>query len=281
VSDIKMPTDWSDQQGWEQYYAALYPNGSYERISRNTGSISTIDLADFVEDLRAKQVATIWVAGCGVSLLPKLLVKAGFEVHATDVSQTAIEFQNNHDNERVESLLEKAKTPSRDSGSLVAEVHDFRRPYLQAYFDLIINVKAFQKFDQATMRQIARSHFQALKPSHEAIFDTLNVQGERRDMLEESLVNAGFFIPFYDLNRQYRQTLRETHIPHIFILGQPMIPRTGVYEQDDAKWRRDMQTLRAFAADYRQLQQNELAKEQKRLNESREVRLATVIYSTG
>lgn len=281
MSGAAMPSDWSDQQGWEQYYASLYPNGSYDSLSCETGSISLRNLPNFVDDLKTQQITTIWVSGCGVSLLPKLLAQAGFTVHATDISRTAVDFQQHTDDATIELLLENAKIPFYAAGSLASEVHDFRQPYLKTYFDLIINVKAFQGFDQATMEQVAHSHFQALKPSHEALSDTLNVQGKRRDILEESLVNAGFFIPFYDLNRWYRSALRETHIPHIFVLGQPMIPRTGVYEQDHSKWQQDAQILRAVAMDYHQRQQVEIAAEQKRLNESREVRLATVIYSTG
>src|SRR5205085_314263 len=101
----------------------------------------------------------------------------------------------------------------------------------------------------ASMDQVAASHFTALRPGGDAIFDTINVQGERRDELEGALVAAGFYVPLFDFNRRLRRELAETGIPHVFILGRPMIVRTGPY-LDDAKRAGDTAILRRIAAEY-------------------------------
>jgi hypothetical protein len=276
-----MPKDWHNQKGWEKYYAALIRKDSYLDEAKWTGSIAFDRLPQFVEELKSNGFSKVWVAGCGVSLMPKLLAKGGLNVHATDISPTAIAFQQNNDDPKVAALIQKSEVPTSESGSLTAEVHDFTQPYLENYFDFVINVKAIQGFERDVMRQIAKVHYDALKPSRQAIFDTMNVQGERREMLEESIVDAGFFLPFYELNVWYRAKLNETGIPHVFVLGQPMIPRTGEYADDETKWQNDIQILRAIASEFHQKQQAEVETVKKHFTEHPETKTANIIYSTG
>ncbi len=270
-----MPENWNDAQGWEHYYASLYPNGAYED-KRDTGSIPTRDIPAVVNNLLENGGQSAWLPGCGLSPLPKLLALLGLDVHATDVSPTAVAYQQSSKNN---VTLTDPETQTRRPGTLTCAVHDFQRPYLGNAFDLIINVKAFQGFPPETMRQVAQVHYDALRPGRHAYFDTMNVQGERRDLLEDSLVDAGFFIGFHDLNRWYRRRLRETGIEHIFILGRPMVPMNDVYSVDKAKWEQDRNTLWAIAAEYNEKAEQEQAKEQQRLKDTD--RIATVIYSTG
>jgi hypothetical protein len=109
----------------------------------------------------------------------------------------------------------------------------------------------------------------------------MNVQGERHEMLEKSLIDAGFFLPFYESGVWYRARLNETGIPYVFIVGQPMIPRTGDYADDETKWQNDTQILRAIAAECREKQQTGAGKMQRHLAEHPETRSALIIYSTG
>jgi hypothetical protein len=169
--------------------------------------------------------------------------------------------------------------PPSEGGSLAAAVHDFRMDFQSEAFEVIFNVKAFQGFPAGDLRQIAGVHARALKPGRQAYFDTMNVQGERRDELEQALEDGGFVVPFAGLNRWYRRALRETGIPHLFILGQPMIPRTGAYADDHARWQRDMARLREIAAEYQSRLQAEGEAEETRMGA--EAKVATVIYSTG
>lgn len=169
--------------------------------------------------------------------------------------------------------------PAVTGGSLTVEVHDFRTAFRREAFDLLINVKAIQGFPVAEMAAIARVHAEALCPGRYAYFDTINVQGERRDQLEQALEDGGFVMPLLALNRWYRRSLRETGITHIFILGQPMIPRTGEYADGGPKWDADMARLREITAEYRARLVSDQEPERSRI--SGDDKVAQVIYSTG
>ena len=119
-----------------------------------------------------------------------------------------------------------------------------------------------------------------MKPNRQAIFDTINVQGERREIFEECLVTAGFLIPFYELNCRYRKELNETGLPYVFVLGNPIIPWHGEYADNDEKRERDMDILRKITHEFREKQQAGLASETEKLNQPG-AKAATVIYSTG
>lgn len=273
------PSDWNDQDAWEKFFASLYPNGDFARECSWIGSIRLENIESFAQELADTGVKKIWFAGCGISLLPKALSQRGFEVYATDISPTAISFQSSNDPNIQKLIDQRVKTELNASGSLSAELQDFRCPYKESYFDLIVNTRAFQGFDRENMMKIARLHHHALKPSRQAIFDTVNVQGEKREMLEETLVEAGFLIPFYELNRWYRDKLNETKLPYVFILGNPMIPAHGVYT-DDQKREVDMNVLRAITHEFRDKQQKELGTEQQKLADPT-AKIASIIYSTG
>jgi hypothetical protein len=111
------------------------------------------------------------------------------------------------------------------------------------------------------------------------VFDTINVQGDRRDELEACLVAAGFHVPLYEANRRLRRALAATGIPHVFVLGRPVVPRTGPYEADEAKWRADMAALRGIFAGHEGRLESEYQAEQRRVGP--DAKVATVIYSTG
>lgn len=280
MKEVDKPKDWNDHSGWENYYAYLHESGEYLGECKWTGSISIDRIGEFVEGLRQSQMETIWIPGCGVSLLPRLLQKAGLKVFATDVSQSAIDFQR-HDDSSVDKILSNIKMKSDVNVSLVSEVHDFREPYRDNFFDFILNVKAFQGFPPDTKRQLAKVHFESLKPSRSAMFDTINVQGERRDELEECLVHAGFLIAFYELDRWYRKQLAQTGIPYVFILGRPMIPFVGEYEHDELRRQRDTEILQEIEKEYQARRAAGFEEEQQRLNQSTDARYASLIYSTG
>jgi hypothetical protein len=169
--------------------------------------------------------------------------------------------------------------PAVDDGSLTAEVHDFRTPFRRAAFDLVINVKAFQAFPATDMVAIARTHAESLRPGRFGYFDTMNVQGKLRDQLEEALVEGGFVVPLMALHRWYRQALAETGIPHVFILGAPMIPQTNEYAAGGAKWDADMARLRQISAEYKNRLASEQVKEQSQIGA--DAKVAHVIYATG
>ena len=160
-----------------------------------------------------------------------------------------------------------------------------RSPYREGEVDFLVNVRAFQRFSYPDMRRAASVQFNALKPGRQAIFETLNCQGERRENLEESLVEAGFIIPFFRINQAFRKALRDTGIPHVFVLGSPIIPQRDdagntVAQWFDEEWRnRSTEILRRITLDYRQ--QMEAARGGEQMAIGPETRLASMIYNTG
>lgn len=200
-------------------------------------------------------------------------------MHATDISGTAIQFQNTA-NTKVDEMILAAGVDEAAGGAFTAEVHDFRTHYVDEKFELIINVKAFQAFPAVEMRKIADVHFDALKPGGQAIFDTLNVQGERREMVEAALVDAGFYLPFYEATVEYRRRLNETDIPYTFVLGQPIIPAVGEYGD---RTKRDLGTsvLREISAEYVRQIDTERKSVTEHYRDYPETKTVSVFYSTG
>lgn len=277
--EINKPKDWNDHNEWERFFASLYPNGNFTDECFWIGSISLSKLEEVSKGLKNDNIQKVWFPGCGISLLPKAFSQRGFEVFATDISNTAINFQNAN-NPKIQEILDKSICLEIDNSfEIQAEIQDFRFHYKENFFDLIINTKAIQGFDQETMAKVAKTHFDALKPSKQAIFDTINVQGENRDLLESVLVKAGFVIPFYELNCWFRTKLSETNIPYAIILGRPM-PFGEDYQFGSPKREEAMKILDEINHEFRIKQQNTIETERERLNDPT-AKTATIIYSTG
>jgi SAM-dependent methyltransferase len=275
--EVQMPEDWNDCAGWDAYYESRLARPEPDAWDDQTGSISVERLPALAEDLKSRGWRAVWVPGCGLSPLARLLAHLGLQTVATDVSPVAVKFQQSRAAE-FPHLTAKLGT-AESAGSFATELHDFRTEFQRETFDLIINVKAFQAFPQPDMRQIGLVHAVALRTGRYAYFDTKNVQGERRDQLEQALEDGGFVLPLIALNRWYRRALYETGIPHMFFLGQPMIPQTGEYTDGGPKWDVDMARLQKISAEYRGRLQLEQTAEQSRIGP--DAKVAQVIYSTG
>ena len=144
----------------------------------------------------------VWVPGCGITPLPRQLAYRGLEVVATDISPVAVGFQKQAAGQLDREIPDFG--PRVPGGSLTAELHDFRTNFRSEAFDLILNMKSFQGFPAEDLPRIAATHAAALKPGRTAYFDTMNVQGERRDVLEQALTDGGFHVPLLKLNQWYR-----------------------------------------------------------------------------
>jgi hypothetical protein len=69
--------------------------------------------------------------------LGRLLAYFGMKVVATDVSPTAVDFQNS-DLSRIDGYVEQYDLgPEVPGGSFRAVLHDFRTPFADSAFDLI------------------------------------------------------------------------------------------------------------------------------------------------
>jgi len=152
-------------------------------------------------------------------LLPKLLEKCGFEVYATDISESAIAFQKSINDETLKNIALKmygwdfppeiAKN-SIQGGRLICEVQNFLYLYKENYFDLILNIRALQRFDFSTIKTIASRYFDALKPRGHAQFEMINVNAEFSESVEKILIDSGFVIPEYTLNRCSLEAILES-----------------------------------------------------------------------
>lgn len=162
---IEKPKDWNNHVGWGNYFASLYPSGEYADECFWIGSIRLETIENLAKELKENNVKKVWFSGCGISLLPKALSQRGFEVQATDISTTAVKFQNSDDKNIQKLIDEKVKLEIDLSASLNTEIQDFRETYKENYFDLLINIKALQGFGKPSMEKVAKSHFEALKPS--------------------------------------------------------------------------------------------------------------------
>jgi hypothetical protein len=271
--ETAMPSDWNDHRAWEQYYTFQL---SQPERSQGCNGLHADNLRPLVEDLRTKGGRSAWVPGAGLSPIAFLLAHMGLEVLATDISESAVEFQRGAMNEFPH--LEEKLGVSDPRGSLSAELHDMRSEFRREAFDLIINVKAISGFRAEDMQRVATVHASALRQGRWAFFDTLNVQGEGRDDLELALESGGFVVPFSAWHRSYRQALRETEIPHIFILGHPMIPAKGKYA-DELKRKADTAKLRKIDMEFRNRLEKERAGEQLRWGGG--AKIAQIIYGTG
>ena len=276
-SEAPMPDDWTDAAAWDAHHRLRLSRPERDAWDDDTGSIRAEQLPGFAAGLKKSGWQAAWVPGCGLSPLARLLAHLGLNVVATDMSLAAVDFQRNA-TAQFGHMTAKLGEPDPE-GTFAAEVHDFRRPFRPETFDLIVNVKAFQAFPPADMVAIAGVHAQALRPGRYAYFDTMNVQGVRRDQLEQALNDGGFVVPLLAVNRWYRQALQQTGIPHMFVLGAPIIPRTGEYAGGGSKWDADMARLREIVAEYRTRMVSEQEAERSRIEPTAKV--AQVIYSTG
>jgi len=151
--------------------------------------------------------------------------------------------------------------------------HNFRNQIDADPFDLILNVRAFQGLSVGDMRAAAKSHFDAVKPGGWTIFDTMNVQGELRDQLEDALAEVGYEIPFRETQRWYRSALRATGIEFVMILGRPLARSLG-------KSKKEQERLDALSSEYRTRAEKEADATRAKLA-APDVKIAHVVYSTG
>jgi SAM-dependent methyltransferase len=276
---IYPPEDWSDLHGWDRY------------LRSQAGE--TPDSADDILSLRfvplvIREGGRVWIPGCGVDRGPALYAALGCSVTATDISPFAIEWQ-----ERL-----AARPPSRVTrgwrsftrsndlvpapGRFRAIVQDFTVERPEGPFDVVINCRACSQLEPDAQRRAAHSFATSLRPAGHLVVDTLNVPGPGRNLLEDNLLAAGFFIPGRDAERWYRDRLEATGIIYALVLGRPHIPLRDQYppHEFEARKKQDQATLDSFGAEY-QARLDAAVPEARRRLEDGVTRIAHVIYSTG
>jgi hypothetical protein len=286
-----MPENWDDRAQWDVYFDA-YRN---EKLYLDPMIIDNNLLGTrFIPNLAHHGYTKVWIPGCGASVLPTLLASFGFEVWASDVSRVAVEIQQDMQSlgipfpelvDRVKSQFKPESLPaySISPGNLHIVQHDLQTDFTEDGFDSILNIRAFQGLPPDTMMKAASTHWKALAKGKPAIFDTMNVQGERRTLIEHCLTTAGFFVPGRAADEWYRSVLNDTGIAYIMILGQPFPRRDSQRHKGktgEKKYQADLELLRSFEDEYSRRLTEEMAETERKLTDG-VTKPAHIVYSTG
>ena len=248
------PVDWSDIGGWDRYLQAKGSDGPF-RVPTLIGAQGwqSVRFLSFVKERGGR----VWFPGCGIDPGPRFYAYVGCTVLATDFSPVAVRVQRKFAALAPETMFGdwssfvSSNEPEKFDRFEVAE-HDFTTGTPNGVFDVVINCHAFQGLSPTAMTASARSLHAALRPGGAAIIDTINVQGKARDVLEDSLVDCGFFLPFRASERWYREQLENTGIIYEMVLGRPLIPNRGQYrtESFEEHAERDRKILESSRAEY-------------------------------
>jgi hypothetical protein len=170
-----------------------------------------------------------------------------------------------------------------EGGSLDVAEQDFTVAAPDAEFDVVLNCRAFQGLCRSAKCASARRFFGVLRPGGAAVIDTMNVQGSgARNEIEDCLAEAGFYLPFSDVERWYRHQLDGTGISYAMVMGRPRVQfnRNNSVKNSMAQWERDQSILDSFAEEYK-ARQSEEGPRVKEVCGKAETIVAYVIYPTG
>ena len=265
------PQDRGDRDAWDRYFNAELSAGRTEPCPDFFIVVRFLSLAH-------EKGGRIWFPGCGLDPYPRTYAERGCKVFATDFSSVAVRYQ-----QRLAAAFLKEKESGKLRGTFAVADQDFTRDTPDGKFDVVINCRAFQGLSSGAMLAAAAHFHAALRPGGAAIIDTMNVQGNRRNLIEDSLITAGFYIPFQKSERWYRQRLDSTGIIYAMVLNRPRIPcDEGQYPkaQFQELAERDQQILDSFEAEYEHRRQEEEAEVNTIVNDPKTV-VALVVYSTG
>lgn len=282
----RMPANWDNARNWQRYYTRLLPN--YSQIDHWYGAFLPENAYVLMQKLKELGKQLIWFSGCGFDPLPRLFASYGFTVYATDYAKAAIEYQNRNLADLAplkERIIKSDITKNsrqvlvEQAGDFYCEVHDFRKPYHIDSFDVILNIRAFQSLSDDALIQAAQTHFNALKPGGQAIFDCINVSISGQLRLEGALATVGFPIHGYENLQWLDAQLRATGFPLVPFFAGMAIPRTGEY-QDEEKWRQGMKIIKAINQEYRIRLDKELEAHQLH-NSNNVTKSAEMVYGSG
>jgi len=263
------PENWDDRDGWNRFFAAELSAGHPAFHPH----FIVLRFRSFVH----KKGGRIWFPGCGLDPYPRTYAEQGCHVLATDFSSVAVRYQQ----QQAAAFLTENEAGTLNATFDVAE-QDFTHEAPEGTFDVVINCRAFQGLSSSAMRAAAVHFYAALRPGGAAILDTINVQGSGRREMEDSLMTAGFYIPFQKSESWYRQRLESTGIVYGMVMGRPRIPNWGQYpaEEFSELAGRDQQIIDSFTAEYERRRQEE-SDEVKATIDNPKTIVAHVVYATG
>jgi hypothetical protein len=282
---IAPPIDWSDMAAWDRYLTSAVREAPF--VVPTAIGAPGWECVRFLKSVK-RLGGRVWFPGCGVDPGPRFYSFVGCNVLVTDFASVAVGVQQGFAALAPEAMFTdwsgfvKGNPLSEPCGTFDVNQHDFTTGTVPGVFDVVVNRRAFQGLSLSAKRSAARHFFTALRPGGAAMIDTVNVQGPARDVLEDSLRDAGFFIPFSASERWYRDQLQSTGIVYGMVLDHPRIPNAGQYpaERFNEYAERDEQILASFRPEY----EARLAAEEPSVREVMarpETIVAHVIYTTG
>lgn len=281
------PDDWRDIEGWDRYFEFEDREAPLPLPLPTFFGYQGWQPVRFLRRVM-DQGGRVWFPGCGIDPLPRFLAFLGCRVVASDFSPAAIRVQQRFASLIPEAMFQgwpafaAAKGPFERVGSFVTAQQDFTLGKPDGEYDVVINSRAFQGLSPESMGAAARHFFAALRPGGSAVLDTMKVQVSRREVIEDALTSAGFFLPFSNANRWYRDQLRSTGIPYVLILDRPHVVDMSRYPADRCTEfaQRDQASLASFRAEYEARLKDEALSVQAVL-EKQHVKVALVEYNSG
>lgn len=260
------PADGSDRPAWDRYYRHVIsqdPADAQEKT--DAGSLGVARLAALAEDLKAQDWTRVWVPGCGLSPMASVLAEAGLDVLATDISATAIIFQQ----QRAESEGIAARFFVRDP----------RTAPPAKDFDLLLVRDLPTLFEGQGLQAVCEALHDALLPERTAVFDIGPADTRKRRHLEAALHDAGFHVPLYQLRQEYLGALVDSGLPHTLVMDRPTLRRTGRHAKDSDARQEASQRLRQIYDDYLDRRPEAEAADLERFGPTS--RLAEILYAEG
>ncbi len=263
------PQDWDDKDALDRHFNAELSTG-------RTPPFPEQIILRFLS-FALEKGGRIWFPGCGLDPYPYTYAKRGCKVLATDLSSAAVRHQ-----QRLAAAFLREKESTTLQGTFAVAQQDFTQERPDREFDVAINCRAFQGLSSSEMRAAGGHFYAALRPGGACIIDTMNVQGNSRELIEDSLIAAGFYIPFQKSQRWYRQQLHSTGILYDMVLGRLYIPCLHQYppEHFSEFAERDQQILDSFRVEYERRCQAEADEVNAIVNNPKTV-VAHVVYATG
>jgi SAM-dependent methyltransferase len=213
----EMPDDWDDHAGWDKYYTAYREAGQH--LDRFELNHPLYEALHFFKHLDRERIKKVWFPGCGTTLGPRVYAALGFQVWASDVSPVAISIQEElRQRPLVELLDDHHKSfaePANPPGELHFVTHDYRQPFVEGDFDLIVNIKAVQRMQEPGLSQALKVHYDALRPGGYAIFSTMNMY-KLSEAMEKTMVACGFVTDWIRENLAQANTAGTTKTAMLF-----------------------------------------------------------------
>ncbi|OQY55606.1 MAG: hypothetical protein B6247_07115 [Candidatus Parabeggiatoa sp. nov. 2] len=197
---LQTPDNLDDHVAWEQYYQAYLSSINHSVESDNWDKIKNWQTLSYLGVALHSKERKVWFPGCGLDITPFIYSHAGCRVFGTDISAYLSNFLNELATENIEALIENHEAFAKELKDHGFEfehlkprflTHDFRESFAEGKFDLIVNKKSFQLLPQESLKKASKTFFEATTVGGKAIFITLNVQGERRSIIEDHLIEAG------------------------------------------------------------------------------------------